>query len=1062
MRKLLVLLASACGGFRSAVLRLFAHRRPAHIPGLVVAIVIDALNRMSGRWLRAEHGKELTETGEPELNATTTIIPVATMGRSGAARFCGTVRRIFRRSLPMIMPTSPVDRHLLDAQTPATPADAPLDGFTDDHFYRSAIALSCKPHVAVTRTTDRPKNQPPGKSLAGQILESLHLSPVRIMQYYAILLCLTIPVSPVFAQVRWDIGTPGGSGVVSVSGSGQPFLIAQPGVSLQFCAYPANAVPCSNFSPTFNDLTLSTQCPSNAQIVLQGSSTCQATSDNYGNLGVYTNAGTYQYTLTVGAVSFGPYTLTLGGGGSGPGSTVQGTVNQINASSANPQVVSFANPTSFPGAVTIPGTFTLTGSFQGQGFTSNASGALVQTSAPIYVNAFTTGADPCAKILTGLGLLPSPQNGVVDAHGLGSGSLTPACSAANAHAMFNSATSGNVVLGNYTIWVPLSETAPAVACSAPNATSMCQPPIGVIPMPNKFTGIMGSGRGDAGTSLGTNFGVCKGTNNPVTGCVAPITRESAITATAVSYVANVPYLHITSSGMDFAGGEPVRIRSSLKKDNNGAWRVCNKSLSNSTRTDSNCPANPTSTDVYVVGAPGLTSIAISGSGNGAYTGVCTVSGGTGTNTAVLSATTSGGNIATITITNPGRYTSLPTVSCAGGSGQTFTPTIQSACVISCGIISGGIPVFDFTPLTGNQFAQRIENLSIDCEGIVDCVGIRSLTGNEQSGLRHVKVSGSPERAIDFHQFVGQNADTLESLELYGGTTLGANCDVGTTAAFFGENGPHGLADVTVNFGNCTHTPAYGIVIDTNTYPFEIDKTHCENTEFCYFIGQDSPAQYWHLMNSAGGPISQCGDTTNGNCVPLDGPFQNGQSSVIAISPNYTGSGSPSTKDFSIHTMVKSTGATNIIADWRNQTSGTTDHTSNQNSLEAYIFDNSPTGCNALITTDSGILNVFCFLSTINPMSAPEYDTTGADGTVNGAHRVQSGSASNTDFSGELTMSGGTNTYSFTGTFTSHPECIGTDQTSISAVKVTYTGVASVTFTTSGGSDVVSYVCGGRN
>jgi len=74
----------------------------------------------------------------------------------------------------------------------------------------------------------------------------------------------------------------------------------------------------------------------------------------------------------------------------------------------------------------------------------------------------------------------------------------------------------------------------------------------------------------------------------------------------------------------------------------------------------------------------------------------------------------------------------------------------------------------------------------------------------------------------------------------------------------------------------------------------------------------------------------------------------------------------------------------------------------------------------------------------------------------------SGIAGNSDLDGTLTMSGGTATYTFTGTYSSHPTCTASDETSIAAVKITYSGTTSVTFTTAGATDVVDYHCLGRN
>ncbi len=68
-------------------------------------------------------------------------------------------------------------------------------------------------------------------------------------------------------------------------------------------------------------------------------------------------------------------------------------------------------------------------------------------------------------------------------------------------------------------------------------------------------------------------------------------------------------------------------------------------------------------------------------------------------------------------------------------------------------------------------------------------------------------------------------------------------------------------------------------------------------------------------------------------------------------------------------------------------------------------------------------------------------------------------AGNTDVVGELTASSNTVTYQFTGSFISHPICVASNETTAGRdIKVTYTGVTSVTFTTPGPSDVLGYAC----
>src|ERR1700722_12831616 len=115
--------------------------------------------------------------------------------------------------------------------------------------------------------------------------------------YRVLLLSFLLCALPALSQIRWDLGSPGGTGAATVSGSGLANLLAVPNVTLNWCNYPANAVPCTNFATTYPSLAAAAAgtpiCPTNTQVVLQGSSTCQATGDNFGNLGVYTQAGIY-------------------------------------------------------------------------------------------------------------------------------------------------------------------------------------------------------------------------------------------------------------------------------------------------------------------------------------------------------------------------------------------------------------------------------------------------------------------------------------------------------------------------------------------------------------------------------------------------------------------------------------------------------------------------------------------------------------------------------------------------------------------------------------------------
>jgi hypothetical protein len=76
------------------------------------------------------------------------------------------------------------------------------------------------------------------------------------------------------------------------------------------------------------------------------------------------------------------------------------------------------------------------------------------------------------------------------------------------------------------------------------------------------------------------------------------------------------------------------------------------------------------------------------------------------------------------------------------------------------------------------------------------------------------------------------------------------------------------------------------------------------------------------------------------------------------------------------------------------------------------------------------------------------------------NQVATGVSANTDFAGQLTLASGSVSYGFTGTYTSAPICTANDTTAVNAVKVSATTTA-LTLTGTG-SDVINYICVGRN
>lgn len=79
-----------------------------------------------------------------------------------------------------------------------------------------------------------------------------------------------------------------------VGGTGRPV----PNVQVTVCTATAIGLPCSPQVLTYTDATLTTACSAGFQVVLTGTSTCQATTDSLGNGGFWVPPGKYKYTLT--------------------------------------------------------------------------------------------------------------------------------------------------------------------------------------------------------------------------------------------------------------------------------------------------------------------------------------------------------------------------------------------------------------------------------------------------------------------------------------------------------------------------------------------------------------------------------------------------------------------------------------------------------------------------------------------------------------------------------------------------------------------------------------------
>ncbi len=505
-----------------------------------------------------------------------------------------------------------------------------------------------------------------------------------------------------------------------------------------------------------------------------------------------------------------------------------------------------------------------------QGYPVTCTGSACGAS-PVSLDATQfSGADMCAKVGAAV---TANANTTIDARAFSGNQV---CSAANAHAMIASMNGGQVLLGpGLILYVPLAESA---AASFSAGASL--PPAGAIVRPTMVR--LSGGGGSAQNSVySTIIRACAGTNSPVAGCVAPATREYAITSTALVY-SGAPddrlYLHIVGSGFDFTGKEPIRIAGSGTLSNNGSWTICQLDTTGartiSGRTDPDCPADPTATDIYMAVPSGLVAATITTG----TVGSISITGGSPLIAPLVAGTAGSPNA--IYIKNPGQYpaTFTPTCTNSGGS-ATCSVSLMAACASSCGTVHGEIPLVDDgynTVLSPNAFFQELDHLVIDCYGVADCVPFRSLFANEGSKIHEFTFIDSPERQIDMHGFTSQNAGSISD----GFFTAGPHntCTVGTEGGFFGDVGPHGLQDITVTMSQCSAPVNAGLRIETDDYPLYVLGGHSENTLFGILYGQSGLAAGVSANSWAGAPQS--------NLAAADGAYQNQQQAAIKVSTNY--------------------------------------------------------------------------------------------------------------------------------------------------------------------------------
>jgi hypothetical protein len=84
-------------------------------------------------------------------------------------------------------------------------------------------------------------------------------------------------------------------------------------------------------------------------------------------------------------------------------------------------------------------------------------------------------------------------------------------------------------------------------------------------------------------------------------------------------------------------------------------------------------------------------------------------------------------------------------------------------------------------------------------------------------------------------------------------------------------------------------------------------------------------------------------------------------------------------------------------------------------------------------------------------------------TVSGGG-ISTGAAGNTDLAGQLTLTAGTRSFTFTGVYTGAPVCVASDTAASPVAAQVTTTATTLTLTVPGGTntDTFNYICLGRN
>lgn len=404
------------------------------------------------------------------------------------------------------------------------------------------------------------------------------------------------------------------------------------------------------------------------------------------------------------------------------------------------------------------------------------------------------------------------------------------------------------------------------------------------------------------------------------------------------------------------------------------------------------------------------------------------------------------------------------------------------------INDGGEGASEGSAWSSNAFGGRVDGLKLDCGVDNNCFGYYTLNEQERSGLFNVNCGNlGTGSACGFWDRMGANTGqsgpthyavrdvnmnanlTADSSSTYGLVFEGAQIEVnltgggGSGATAWVTNVSAGvISGLTLGYAGSGYTSAPACTINTTATP--TTTATCSTTESggsVTSISLNNAGAGYNNGQFGGGPDEVANVTMAGAANPgriQDGVWVEGYDNpqVGYVHCEWAlnacvhfGGGTATVFGGFVHNIDTSTTVVNEVV----QIGKGVDNTQDFRSIMATANGGNPTN---VILDDQN--SVTLSSSTVG-RRLQQYQP----GGMNVWNLVRTSQSGNTDLAGTLTASSKSATYTFVGKYTSHPICTATDETTVtSALKVSYTGTTSVTFTTPGTADVVDYLCVGRN